>query len=326
MLDTSLNLQDEGPYREIVYYPLKLESQITVLLSAIATTIIVSLSLIFKLYKQPTSLMVLAINIVHVLFFSSKLSVLIYQPLSDTHCKIIGIFSTFGVESAAIWGALFAHAFYIILKYHSEIYLSRTMKYYLLVAVLIPALIGGSTYLTKNLVYSEIQGTCVHRVYPDRFDLTGNLFFRFPVIVACLASVVWYKMAITKLSALKGKQTSSEVYIFMIYPGIMVFCWGPHVVLQTAIQFGLSPSGTLTDAFINLTYLQGFFDALVYGKRVGVEIKKSVKKCFEKELLKEENISIVSQTLLDNNFRASSAITYSSYLITEQASDLNKTL
>ena len=325
MLETSLNLKDGLPFHDMVYFPLKLDSLISVLISAIATTIIVSLSLIFKLYKQPTSLMVLTINIGHVLFYYSKLSVLIYQPLSDTHCKILGIFSVFGSQSSAIWGALFAHAFNNILKYQeiSEIRLLRSLKYYLLIAVMIPAIMGGLSCWTDLIVYSNNYGTCVHRVYPDSVDTIGYIFIRVPVLIACVASIIWYKIAINKLSGLQGKRKSGDFYLFMIYPGIMVFCWGPHLTVQALVEFGAAPSQNLINVLIFVKYLQGFFDALVYGKSVVKVLRESVKSCLGKNVKDEEETLIESE---DEEYRRDPSLTNYSQVVAGQESNFNKTL
>lgn len=136
----------------MVYFPPTIDALILVLLSGIATGIIVLLSLNFTLYKQPLSLMVLAINLAHIFFYYSKLSVLFYQPRNELHCKVLGILHVFGLEPAAFWGALFAHAFYTILKQPADLEarVASMIKYYFIFAVLYPLIAGTVSFFTTS--------------------------------------------------------------------------------------------------------------------------------------------------------------------------------
>lgn len=302
MFEDSLILQSGTGYIEMVYFPLQINSLIAVLISAIATIIILTLSLIFKLYKRPTALMVLTMNIAHFSFYYSKLSVLVYQPESDFHCRILTIMHIYGLQSAVIWGALFAHAFYIVVKYHEtcDVELPRMVKYYMLIAVALPLFNGILAAICGQLEYSDVEKTCVHRVYRDRFDVNGNIWVRIPVAFACIASLFWYKRAINTLSALQGKKKkSAELYILMIYPSILLFCWGPHGVLQVLIQLGLhSPTvSALSDIFVFLTNLQGTFDAIVYGRSIGIVVIEAINTCLGKNPSKEKEKVVETQVL-----------------------------
>lgn len=307
MFSASVNVQAGDPYYELVWFPCQISPLISILISGIATITVVFLSVIFKLYKRPLSLMVLAISIAHVLFYFSKLSVLVFQPQSDLHCRILSILCVFGINSAVIWGALFAHAFYITLKYQNINEVSRMMKYYLIGAVLLPIFSGILSFLTNHLFYSPTEGTCVHRIYPNRFDVSDNICVLFPVWVACIASIIWYKMAINKISELQWTQTGSELYLLMIYPGILVFCWAPTLVTQTAMQFGATPSQTLNNILIFITNMQGLFDALVYGRSVREELRDSFKKLFGKQTPQEEQLFIEPHILEEKSDRSSGA-------------------
>lgn len=321
MFTNTLNLEAEGSFREMVYFPLNIDSLITALLSAIATTIVILLSLIFKLYKKPTSLMVFAINIAHALFYYTKLSVLVQPPTSDSYCKFLNVFNIYGLESTSIWSALFAHAFYFIVKYPSscDTRLPRVIKkYYLPIAVLFPLINGALSLFTNHLIYSETAGTCVHRVYPDQFDVTGHLFFRFPILLTCLASIVWYKMAINKIFALQDTRRGTELYVFMIYPGILLLCWGPHVVIQTAVQLGLPVSRTLVNISIYLSYLQGFFDALVYGKSVGKVLSNAVKNYLGKDVSNERETLLESTTSDEYSNRIQRDVSFNSSYLSDE--------
>lgn len=273
----------EENYHEMVYFPLTFSALISPLLSALATTTVVLISLICKFYKRPLSFMVLAINTAHVLFCFSKLSVLVFQPRSSFHCSIIGIINVFGLESAALWGALFAHAFYITLKYQCIDKIPSIMKYYLIIAVLFPLINGIISALTNYFVYSPTAETCVHRIFYGKFDIFVNLYAIFPIWLACIGSIVWYKMAINKISDLHSAEAGGEMWVLMIYPGVMLVCWSPNLVAQTAIQFGATPSSTLTNSFLFLVNLQGFFDAVVYGKSVKEVVRDSISGYFGKK-------------------------------------------
>lgn len=324
MFDTSVNPQDDVPYREMVYFPLKIDALIiSVLLSATTTAAVVLLSLIFKLYKRPLALMVLAISIAHVIFHFSKLSVLVFRPHSDLHCRFLSIFIIFGIESAAIWGALFAHAFYIITKYQSTHEIQRMMKYYLLFAVLLPIVNGVLSFFTGHIVYSEAQQTCVHRLYLNHFDFSSNIYVAIPIWISCLSSIIWYRMAIKNISGLQNSQTGSELYILMIYPGILLFCWCPNVVIQTLTQFGLPPSNTVAIISVFIVNMQGFFDALGYGRSVREALSASFNNGCKRNFPNEEQTYIEPQTLEEKRVSSMSAGNYS-LLSVQNELDINR--
>ena len=311
MFDPSLSVQGDAPYQEMIYFPLKISSLFTVLISAIATGIVVLLSLIFRLYKKPFSAMVLAINIAHVLFYYSKLSVLVFPPQSDLHCKILSIINVFGLESAAIWGALFAHAFYIIIKHQGTSEITRMMKYYVPIAVLVPLINGVVSFLSDYLVFSDKEATCVHRIYFGHIDVKQIFFGSIPVWSACVASLILYKLAINKIAQLQNAEAGTELYILLIYPGIFLLCWGPILIVQATVQFGATPSETLIKVLIALTNLQGFFDALVYGRSIREALNESITRCLGKNIKKEGHTFIEPSVISERNLRELSAGNYS---------------
>lgn len=311
MIDPALHLQGGGDYHDMIYFPVKINAMISMFLSGFATAIIVSISLIFKLYKRPLARMVLVINMAHVLFYFSKISVLLFPPRSELHCRILSIIVVFGIESAVFWGALFAHLFYVIIKSQSMDEVPLMMKYYVLVAVILPFVSGILSSFTKFLIYSESLETCVHRVYADHFDLSYDLHVLIPVWLACILSTVWYKKAISKISDLQWNSDRNELYVLLIYPGVLMFCWGLHLVLQTIIQMGTSPSQTLIDISISLVNLQGFFDALVYGRSVKEALKDRARSHYGRKISQEEEIVEVKSN------REMSAGSYS-YLMGEE--------
>lgn len=290
MVDISLRIPEEDTYHDMIYFPLEVQDQIPIIISAIPTTLVVSLSLIFRLYRRPLSLMVLAINIAHVFFYYTKMSVLVFPPQSGIHCKILSIFNVFSFESAAIWGALFAHAFYTILKDHSfnEFHLPRMIKFYLIFGVLIPLVNGVLSFFTDRLIYSESKGACVHRVYADRIDTWVLVFTLIPIGLSCFMSMVWYKMAMNKISALQGKETGGELYVLMIYPGILLLCWGPSLLTQIVMQFGVNPSTTLINIGLALVNSEGLLDSVVYGRFLRDVLRDTWNNYFKKSIIDED--------------------------------------
>ena len=289
--DVYLNSQDQGVPAEMVFFPLEITSLIPVFLSAISTGTIVALSLIFKLYKRPLSLMILAINIAHVCFHFSKLSVLIFQPSNDFHCSILGIINIFGIESSAYWIALFAHAFYIVAKYKNVDAVPQLMKYYVIFAVILPLISAFSSYFEEHFSYSDTKGTCVHRFYPGEFDVWANIYVFIPVWIACISTIVWYKMAINKIAELRRGKAGVDLYVLMIYPCILILCWGPNLIVRAIMQFGGSVNETLNSIALFLVNMQGFFDALVYGKSVREELRGAMSNsCLKKKVSKESQV------------------------------------
>ena len=285
------NIQAEEPYREMVYFPLQLSSLIPVLISAIAITIVILLSLIFKLYRRPFSLMVLAINIAHFLFHYTKLDVLVFPPYSDLHCRVFSIPIIFGLQSAAAWSALFAHAFLIIITNPSScdtLLPLMIKKYYMPLAVLLPSVSGIMSFFTRHFVYSETKGTCIHLIYADHMDIPFFVYICIPIGLACIGSIVWYKMLISKIYGLQGGRAGHELYVLMIYPGILLVCWGPTLIVQTLMQFGIESNDMLVDIVLLLVNMQGFFNALVYGKSIKNVVSDSIRSCLKNEVSTEE--------------------------------------
>lgn len=295
MVDLSLTHRTEEEFRDMVYFPRSIDLLISVFLSAIATGVVVLLSLIFKLYKKPLSRMVLAINVAHVFFYYSKLSVLVFPPQTTFHCRILAITVVFGMESAAIWGALFAHSFYITLKYQSTLEILRMMKFYVLLAVVVPLISGIVSFSTNFFIYAEKEGTCVHRVYSDRIDIQYDVFVITPIWLACVVGIIWYKMAINKIARLQESQVGAEVYVLLIYPGILLFCWSPLMTTQTAMGFGATPGRMLVEVCIFLANMQGFCDALVYGRSVREALRDSINGWLGRTVSKEEQTFIEPQ-------------------------------
>lgn len=293
MLDFLLSLEGNNPdYQDLVFFPRNVEYQISVLLSAIAATIIVLLSLILKLYKEPLGFMVLFMNFAHISFCYSKFSVVIYPPRTELHCRIITVMNIFGIESAAIWGALFAHAFSIVVKYQElcEAQLRVMISKYLLIAVNLPLISGIVASLTGHLIYSQKEGTCVHRVYTDRIDFSSNVYVFIPIWISCIASIILYKKSMTELNGLRGRPPNSKFYVLMIYPSILVLCWGPHSVAQTVLQMGASLNRTLLAVFIFMTNMQGFFDAVAYGRSIRRMLYESARNCIRRNNAREEQL------------------------------------
>lgn len=326
MCDASIIRQDGGFCREVVYYPVKIDHMISVLLSGIATGIVVVLLLIFKLYKRPLSRMVLAINIAHMLFYYSKFVLILFPPRSDKYCQILSIINVFGFESAAIWGCLFAHAFYLILKHQSfnEQYLPPMMNYYLIFAVLVPLANGFVSYLIHFLVYSEDKGTCVHLIYSNKIDISYLLSTVIPIGIACLLSIIWYKMLISKISGLRGAPTSSELYVFMIYPGILLFCWCPTLIVQISLQFGANLSDDVVKTVIFIVNSQGLLDALVYGRFLKDVLKESFSGCYRKYVLKSEETSASEPLSLEESVEQELTISSLSLLSEHNEPSVNR--
>ena len=304
MLDTSLNTFNEDPHQDMVYFPHRIRFLIPVLISAIATGIVVLLSLAFKLYKRPLSGMILAMNISHVLFYCSKLSVLFLPPHSNFHCGILSVINVFGLQSGEFWGAVFAHAFYIALKHQTTSEIPRMMKYYVIIAVIVPLINGLASLPTSFLIYSDTEKTCVHRIYFGRIDIESDLFTMIPMWIACIASAIWYKKAINKIAGLQETEAGPELYVLMIYPGILLVCWGPALIFEALLQFGLvGPNPTAFQIFNYLVNIQGFFNALVYGKSVAGAVRESCDRCLGKNVSKQTQTFIVPSIISERNER-----------------------
>lgn len=123
-------------------------------------------------------------------------------------------------------------------------------------------------------------------MHPPNLPESIRYFYTFlPVWITCLLSIIWYKLAINKISSLQCVPAGTELYVLMIYPGINVICQGPALITQTVIQFGAAPpSNTVITIFTSLVNLQRLFDAVVYRKSIKRALKDSFNKCFRNKL------------------------------------------
>lgn len=91
-----------------------------------------------------------------------------------------------------------------------------------------------------------------------------------------------------------AQRNTWELWTLMIFPLIVLACWGPYVTAQIIykIEFGSGADRSLVCRILrSFAHLQGFFDALVYGRSVNM-IGMLCQKCKKKTHRREEIVSL----------------------------------
>lgn len=250
-------------------------------ISAISTLIVIIASFVGRFWTRPLSTMIFVINTADFIFFASKVSVLFFDPDSDMDCIILQAIGTFCLIATASWAVLFGHAFYQILKNKNTNIVSSLLKYYIPVSFILPVLTGLSTFLSRNTVLRK-RGVCVYRVSSVGVDWFILFHLQLPLLLTILLCIVCYILSYSQLKRIVIEGNVREALTLIVYPAILIFCWGPHVALQIMAENGVKTSDAVQDAFRVFPYLMGFLDALVYGEGVKGTLRKYIKTCRRK--------------------------------------------
>lgn len=260
---------------EIDFLPYNAPFLIASGLSATATAVMLVTALAKKFYKEPLGLMIIAVNLTDFIYCFTKITATFYHPTSNIGCNIIEAITHFGLMSAAICGALFGHALCQVIIHQGLQILLQCIRIYFTAAIL-PSFIVSIILVLRNYVrYSSSKDTCVHVIYPGEFDYDYAIFTTLPLILACVLSVMWYIRASQRLRYFVDRRNIKNLYLLMIYPGIVLVCWMPTLTKNTMISLGGTVPFVVSRIAIVLSQLQGFLDAIVYG---GQSIKLKCRK------------------------------------------------
>lgn len=281
----------EDGYTHLYFFSDGWDFFILILLSVISTTVVVIASLTLKLYQRPLSAMVLGVCLADLLFYCTKLSYFIWKPSSSLHCKILGVFGVLGLNASVIWGGFFAYAFYIILKTQDSNIVSSRMKYFILIVTIWSAINVTYSAISDFMDYDENQKTCIHRVANVDTDFDYLICITLPIFLSIIASLIWYKLALNRLNALNVVENKTESYVLLVYPGILVFCWTPFLVMHLiTLAKDSAPSDLFNGIAIRLAHLQGILDAVVYGQSVRELFVKGMRdKCYKRKSIDRDS-------------------------------------
>ena len=280
MYDTaSISLQE---YFDSVVFSKDLKYIIPSLLSAISTIIVLIASIMGKFWTRALSTMIFAINAADCLYFMVKLSILLHDPDSDLTCMVMQAMNVFGITSSASWAVLFSHAFYTVLKNRNTAVISSLLKYYIPISFILPILTGFGTFLTNN-IHSHGDGVCVYRIYVGEFDWFVLFHLQLPLLFTIALCIIFYILSLRQLRNIVIEGNVTEGLTLIVYPVILIVCWGPLLTMQFIAEFGVNVSPALAKTLRIISHLMGFFNAVVYGEGVKGTLRGCFGSCKKKE-------------------------------------------
>ena len=261
---------------------------ISPILSSLASAFVITASIAFKMHKSPMGIMILGINLANFVFSLTR-SV---GPLmkSNTSCKISAFVAGFSLNVSFVWGAMFGHALMMTVKHRGTHILQKLIKWYVPISLLLPLILLITSIIQSRVRYDETKGACMSESDSHTYALRRVL----PLSLGVILSYYWYLSAICKLRRIMAQRNTWELWTLMIFPLIVLACWGPYVTAQIIykIEFGSGADRSLVCRILrSFAHLQGFFDALVYGRSVNM-IGMLCQKCKKKTHRREEIVSL----------------------------------
>ena len=285
----------------ITYFPDTLVDRIPSLLSLAATVTVLIILWITKFYRHPLHRMVFFLIFADFLFSLVFLINMFYSPKSAAECKMLLSISSFGRNSSLWWSVAFAHALMKIMEDNDFSSMPRLMRYYYLTAVYLPIGITLSFVLTPMVDYNPDIQRC------GRYDTVGSFNFVYflvggvPLTTCCLLSIYFYMRTGCRLKALfaKGSVATRELLILVLYPAIMLFCWGPSMI-QSFVTMITEPDQAYMVIPKICLGLHGFLNSLTYGlsKKTREDLKAQCSRGKKEENWRDTDQSItMSQEL-----------------------------
>lgn len=245
----------------VTYFPIRGAYAIAPILSSISTVVAIILCLTTKSAKHPLTRMIIAINLSDFLFtFPKVIPVLIGE---SWYCDLIQVVSRFGVISCVVWSTLFAHAFMTIVQHVQMEVIDKRFKYYVIIGVVLPAA-AGLTALAGEMEYDGSNHSCDHAVANGYFDWEDFVFFAIPIMVGCFYSCYLYIKTARRLKNFVREGHEKYVFTLILYPGILIICWGPSLFLNFLYAVRVPVNINVTKFFQAWDQLQGFFNGLAY--------------------------------------------------------------
>lgn len=235
-------------------------------LSFIACLAALIASLSLRLYKDSMGVMSLYIIIADLCFEFPKLIACFGYEKSFHFCNIMLAFSHFGMVSSFFWAAFFAHLLFRVAKTHNVHVSKKYMTLYVVCAVVLPILHTIASMFTDYVEYNPTTRSCIHTMTVGQVDYGYVFYTQLPLVMAILMSLYWYVGTILQLRHVFEKGHDFDLLTLILYPAILIICWTPATIASTMAFFGIRPNPSLVAVFQGLVQLQGFFDALVYGR------------------------------------------------------------
>lgn len=237
--------------------------------STIACTFVLIICLLNRLHKETVVGWMAAWILGADILFSFPKIIDYFMPSSTTFwCRFTEAIVLFGVQSSFIWSAFFGHLLYVVSTNSRVDELSRFKKAYILFAVFLPAISAISMTFTPYVMIDPDTKLCAHPVYQGHVDFLYLFLMSIPLMTCCLLSIIWYVLAGIQLRKHLDRGSTIELLVLVLYPGILLVCWVPNLVLNMYIFIGGHevPNKTIMVGFVTLGHMQGFLDAIVYVK------------------------------------------------------------
>lgn len=290
-------------------------SSITLLLSIIATSFIIFISLKSRLYKDILGKMALMNIIADFIYAIFKF--LTYIPIEKTqeYCEIVQVLAGYGRGASLIWSMLFGHAMLHLTKSDDVRSINRYRKIYVATAFITPIFLEVLSVLNDFYIVSP-KNDDYCSMYFDETSISQMVITTVPTTAICVLSVFLYVYACYRLYR-KGIWLK-EVLTLLLFPSIIIFCWIPIRVVDLIVTLGGNPNGIIMLYLNEFSHLVGFFQCIAYGRNRNVqsEIRKlwccrsrkpEIKRSYSAELSLEEQESI-KQSLLKRTLKANNNI------------------
>lgn len=268
-------------YFDSIIFCTDLQYIIPSLLSAISTGTVLIASIIGKFWKRPLSSMIFGIILADFIYSMATISVLVQFPESNKGCLVRHSINIFGITFSASWAVLFGHGFYNVLKHKSTGVLSKYLRYYTPISLVLPVISSSCVFLAKNILLRE-PGVCVYRLYLGELDWFVLIHLQLPFATTITLCIAFYILSLAQLRKIVIEGKVTEGLTLMMYPAILIVCWGPLLSMQAMAELGMKTSDGLAKTLRVLSHLMGFFDALVYGEGAKGPLRACLKSCRRK--------------------------------------------
>jgi len=199
-------------------------------------------------------------------------NILTYFNANETICVIEGALRTGSILLGLGWSIIIMNISYRQIK-KPDPEISKTYACSLLTVLIlssIPSIIGLiGHYMGNGPYFGNDFGCC--SLLPETYDLT---LLQSPMWI-CIAIDFFYALKI--VNELKMKFMSKSVVEYkniLIYPMVLVFCWLPVTVNRIIYAIKGGTFFPMLLAHVTAARIQGFLNALVYGKSEFKRIKK----------------------------------------------------
>ena len=255
----------EPPFK-VVFFPLEFPFAISPMLSITANAI-VALSFVFtKKSTNPLFGMVLAVNLMDILFCSPRVLSMVIPPSSTMYCHVFQMVVQFGMQSSMLCSAFFGHAFWIFSQDYKFDRVRQMRKYYFIICTAVPLSIAILAFAFPYLEYDS--GGCT--LFITRREIFENirfiLFFLTPIVASVTLSIIFYFMAAKNLRRFMKDYDANNLLTLIIYPAIVIVCWMPICITNFFVIAGKTPNKYHVLSIQFIAHLQGLFEAIVYSQ------------------------------------------------------------